>query len=79
MNFDIDLVPGHIGKIVSIQVFDKSGHDDGLIKPETLKKFVGKLMNYVITPQYTYFTLEGAGALTMDRRTEYYEVYIHER
>lgn len=75
--FDTEFVPGHIHKVVTIQVFDRSS-DGELLVTESLTKYTGQLLNYAQDKERVVFTIEGGNSIVITKKTEYYEVYIHE-
>lgn len=71
-----NLVPKNIGRVVSVQVFERNG--DGTIDHDTLDKCVGRLQAYHIAPQGIQVMLEGNVSVTIDHDTHILEVFVWE-
>lgn len=66
----------HIGKVVSVQVFQKG--ENGDIQAKTLRKYVGVLEGYSLSPGGFAFKISGFSVVTVHNVREVVEIYRKE-
>ena len=66
----------HIGNVVSIQVFKRKEKNSEEINTDSLKKYVGKLQSYWITPDFFCFSIEGIPHIYILKSDEYFELWV---
>ena len=72
------LEPSLIGKLVGIQVLDRTGKDT--VDAEGLQKYVGILEAYAIIPKmdYAMIRIKGLSMPSINTKKQSYEVYLYD-
>lgn len=70
--------PEIIGKVITIQTFPRNRSNPNELVLEKMEKFVGVLQAYSWSDKCYSFKIKGLPEYTVDFRTEYSEVFIHE-